>query len=165
VRFASALLIAACLAGASPPGPARAQSLGQLAKLPTLGDTFPPFDTQAIDGTARRVDYPKGTTTVLLFFLSSCPTCHTMIPEWNRAYERRQKGVNIVGVILDKEHPGFFSATKVAFPVVRSPGAEFMRANKVNNVPLTLRIAPGGKIEDLGMGIVDPIRLGQLFSP
>jgi hypothetical protein len=144
---------------------ASAQSLADLNQHPTLGDTFPSFDAQAIDGSSRHLGYPKGTTTVLLFFSSGCPVCHRMIPEWNKAYERRQKGVEIVGVLMDREPPGFFMAMPIAFPVVRLPGNDFARANKVNRVPLTLRLMPGGKIEDLGLGVLDPIRLGELLRP
>ncbi len=157
------LFVAVLALGA--PLAAGAQALGDLNQTPTLGNLFPAFDTSGVDGTPRKIGYPKGTTTVLLFFLSSCPTCHRMIPEWNRAYERRQPGVQIVGVIMDREPPGFFRAMPVSFPVVRSPGNEFARANGVNKVPLTLRLAPGGKIEDLVLGVVDPIRLGELLRP
>ena len=121
---------------------------------------------QSVDyGTPQHIDFPRGSTTVLLFFLSSCPVCHKMIPIWNDAYERRAKGVRIIGVILDHEPPGFFMAMPVSFPVVRSPGNAFMHAHNVNRVPLTLRIGGGGKIEDVGLGILDPIRLGELLRP
>jgi thiol-disulfide isomerase/thioredoxin len=141
-----------------------AQSLSDLNQHPTLGDVFPPFDTQAVDGTRLHVAYAKGTT-VLLFFSSGCPVCHRMIPEWNRAYEKRAKGVEIIGVIVDKEPPGFFVAMPVSFPVLRLPASDFARTNKVNRVPLTLRLAAGGKIEDLALGVLDPIRLGELLRP
>jgi hypothetical protein len=157
-------LLAAVLALAAPLA-AGAQALGDLNQTPTLGNVFPAFDTTAIDGTPRKIAYPKGGATVLLFFSSSCPTCHRMIPEWNRAYERRQPGVQILGVIVDNEPPGFFRAMPVSFPVVRVPSHEFARANGVNRVPLTLRLASGGKIEDLALGVVDPIRLGELLRP
>ncbi len=132
---------------------------------PTLGHVFPSFDAKAIDGATRRVAFPQGVTTVLLFFSSGCPVCHRMIPEWNRAYERRAKGVEIVGVLVDREPPGFFEAMPVAFPVVRIPSNDFARANQINRVPLTMRVLPGGKIEDLGLGVLDPIRLGELLRP
>jgi len=141
------------------------QSVADLNQHPTLGDTLPTFETQAVDGSARRFTYPKGTTTVLLFFSSGCPVCHRMIPEWNRAYEKRAKGVEIVGVIVDREPPGFFTAMPIAFPVVRMPSGDFANAHKIKRVPLTLRIAPGGRIEDLGLGVLDPIRLGELLRP
>jgi thiol-disulfide isomerase/thioredoxin len=141
---------------------ARAQ---EPAQAPSPGDLFRSFDTVGVDGTPQHIDFPHGSTTVLLFFLSSCPTCHKMIPVWNDAYERRAKGVRIIGVILDHEPPGFFMAMPVSFPVVRSPGNEFMRVHNVNRVPLTLRIGGGGKIEDVGLGLLDPIRLGELLRP
>lgn len=144
---------------------ARGQGVADLKQYPTLGGVFPSFDAQGIDGTSRHFGYPKGTTTVLLFFSSGCPVCHRMIPEWNRAYEKRGSGVEIVGVLVDREPPGFFQAMPIAFPVVRLPSADFARANNVNRVPLTLRVAPGGTIEDLGLGVLDPIRLGELLRP
>jgi hypothetical protein len=132
---------------------------------PTKGDVVPVFETLAIDGKAWKLDFPKGSKTVLLFFLSSCPSCHKMIPEWNRAYERRPKNLEVVGVLMDQEPPGFWGTIAIAFPVVRAPGREFLRSLNVNRAPLTLRVGEGGRIEDLALGVTDPIRLGELFAP
>jgi len=132
---------------------------------PAVGDVVPAFSADAIDGSRRDVAYPKGATTVLVFFLSSCPTCHRMLPEWNRAWERRPKGLDVIGVLLDKEPPGWFAVNPVAFPVVRSPGREFLDTYKVHRVPVTMRVGPGGKVQDVGQGALDPIRLGELFRP
>jgi hypothetical protein len=132
---------------------------------PAVGDIIPPFEAEALDGTLKHVGFPAGSRTVLLFFLSGCPTCHKMIPEWNRAFERRPKGVEVVGILLDKEPPGFFMATPIAFPVLRSPAPDFARKLKVNKVPATLRVVAGGKLEDTGTGLLDPIRLGEIFRP
>jgi hypothetical protein len=116
-----------------------------------------------VDGVVRQVSYPKGSSTILLFFLSSCPTCHKMIPEWNRAYERRPPGVTVLGVLMDREPPGFFQLTPVSFPVVRAPDRDFRSTFKLARVPLTLRVGPGGKVQGVGSGLLDPIRLGELF--
>jgi thiol-disulfide isomerase/thioredoxin len=140
-------------------------SLAAPAQSPSKGDVVPPFETMGIDGKPRKLDFPEGSKTVLLFFLSGCPSCHKMIPEWNRAYKRRPEGLEIVGVIMDQEPPGFWSTMSIAFPVVRSPGRQFLRNLNVNRVPLTLRVGAGGTIEDLALGVTDPIRLGQLFKP
>lgn len=129
------------------------------------GYFVPDFTAQAVDGSTRQVAYPRGSATVLLFFLSSCPTCHKMLPEWNRAYQRRAKNVNVVGVLLDRAPAGFFEAYPVAFPVVQSPSGAFLQAYKVTRTPTTLRVAAGGKVENHGVGILDPITLGEYFRP
>jgi hypothetical protein len=129
------------------------------------GEVVAPFKAAGIDGQPRDLGYPKGKSTVLLFFLSSCPTCHKMLPEWNRAYERRPAELNVVGVLMDQEPPGFFTATPVAFPVVRNPGKGALGGYKINKVPMTLRVGPGGTVEDIAVGMVDPIRLGEIFRP
>jgi hypothetical protein len=132
---------------------------------PSKGDVIPAFETLGVDGKPAKVDFPKGTKTVLLFFLSGCPTCHKMIPEWNKAFERKAKDLKVVGVIMDQEPPGFWGTMPVAFPVIRSPGRAFLSGLNVNRAPLTLRVGAGGTIDDLALGIVDPIKLGQLFAP
>jgi peroxiredoxin len=159
-RAVTVALSVALLAGSIPPA-------GADENHPTVapGYLVPEFSAQAVDGSARHVAFAKGTATVLLFFLSSCPTCHKQIPDWNRAYQRRPKNVNVVGVILDREPPGFFDAYPVAFPVVRSPGREFLNTYKVSRTPTTLRVAAGGKVEGHGEGMLDPITLGEFFRP
>lgn len=159
VRWLAALALVAALA--APAAPA-----GSVVKEPlAIGDTVLPFDAEGLDGVMKHVDYPKGSSTVLLFFLSGCPTCHKMIPEWVRAYERRPPKLNVIGVIMDREPPGFFETTKMPFPIVRSPGRDFLIAWKVARAPMTVRVGPGGKVEEAQIGIIDPIRLGEIFRP
>ena len=144
-----------------------APGAGAPPQSPSLGEAVPAFEALGVDGKPWKMDFPKGSKTVLLFFLSSCPSCHKMIPEWNRAYERRPKDLKVVGVIMDPEHvpPTFWSTMAIAFPVLRSPGRQFLRDLSVNRAPLTLRVGEGGRIQDLALGVVDPIRLGELFKP
>ena len=125
------------------------------------GDLVPAFDAEAVAGGQQRVDFKE--TTVLLFFLSGCPHCHRQIPEWNRAYARRGTNVRVLGVIMDHEPPGFFTVTQVDFPVLRAPAGDFSKTFKISRVPTTLRVGPGGKVEDVNVGNADPIRLGGLF--
>jgi hypothetical protein len=118
-----------------------------------------------LDGTRKRISFESGTT-VLLFFMSSCPACHKMIPRWNRAYLRRVEGLEMIGILVDREPPGFFMTTPISFPVVRPPGHAFLRTYyKVYQVPLTLRVAAGGSVEEVGAGLLDGIRLGEILRP
>jgi AhpC/TSA family len=133
---------------------------------PAKGDVVAPFDAQGVDGEAYHVDYPKGQTTILLFFLSGCPTCHKMLPEWGKMYQTRRSGsLRILGVLMDQEPPGFFTAMQIPFQVIRSPGRAFLQSYKIFRAPVTLRVGPGGKVEDAAVGLVDGIRLGELFRP
>jgi len=157
VGAAVILTLAWALPGAAQ-APSPAPSPAQLAP----GDVVPAFDADGVDGVMHHVGYGKEPT-VLLFFLSGCPHCQKQIPGWNRAYERRPPGVNVVAVMLDHEPPGFFVALPVSFPVLRAPNREFSRPFKIARVPLTVRVGAGGKVEDVASGPTDPIRLGELF--
>jgi Redoxin len=153
-----ALLAAGTFAQTLPASPA-------LSLAPAKGDVVPAFESLSIDGTPRKVDFPQGSQTVLLIFSAGCPHCQRMIPEWNRAFGRKPKDLRVFGVLTDRETPGFWQTFSVVFPVVRSPGRQFLNELKVHRVPLMLRVAGGGRIEDVISGETDPIRLGELFHP
>lgn len=163
-RRRTCALLAAAIGIAGLARPAAGADTPAGAPTPVLlkpGETVPPFEATGINGEIRAVNY-KGPT-LLIFFLSSCPVCHQMIPEWNQAFDRKPAGLEVVGVLMDREPPGFFAVTPVSFPVVRAPSREFGRIFKVARVPITLRVGAGGKVEDVALGILDPIRLGELF--
>jgi thiol-disulfide isomerase/thioredoxin len=164
------LFLAAIFAFAAVVGSAATPAAAQTAlpsPPPSLapGDVVTAFDAVGVDGVSRHVDFPKGSHTVVMFFLSSCPVCHKMLPVWTEYYQKKPKDLNVVGVMLDSPPPGFFNAMPIGFPVVRSPGPELHRAYKVQHVPLTVRVGAGGKVEEVGEGVLDPIKLGQIFRP
>jgi hypothetical protein len=161
-RFAAALL---AVASAWPGTASPADAPPQAPQVLQVGESVSAFDAEGIDGEIKHVTFPKGSTTVLLFFLSGCPVCHHMIPEWNRAFDRRPMGLQVVGVLMDKEPPGFFMATPITFPVVRAPAGDFNKLFKIQRVPMSLRVASGGRVEDVALGQIDPIRLGEVFRP
>jgi thiol-disulfide isomerase/thioredoxin len=129
------------------------------------GDEVAPFEAEGVDGVVRRVEFGQDQVTILLFFSSGCPACHKMIPEWNRAFARRASNLAVIGVIVDSPPPRFFEMVPISFPVLRSPGRDFLDRFKVARIPLTMRVASSGKIAEVGVGPLDGIRLGQLFRP
>ncbi len=156
-----ALLVVVATALAAPASAQVAAPAATPPSSPAKGDVVRAFETTTIDGQPQKVAFPKGSKTVLLFFLSGCPVCHKMIPEWNRAYERRPKQLRVIGVLMDQEPPGFWSAVSIQFPVLRAPGREFLRSLNVNRAPLTLRVGEGGTVEDLGLGADRPDQAGR----
>ena len=133
---------------------------------PTMkaGDKAAVIESKALDGSPRRIDYPKGKITVLLFFMSSCHVCHGMIPEWNRAYERRTSDVDIVGIMVDEAPAEYLTKLDIHFPIVRAP-LGVRDQFKIFQVPQTMRVSAGGIVEDIATGHIDAMRLGELVRP
>jgi thiol-disulfide isomerase/thioredoxin len=144
--------------------PALAAPQASPAPAMAAGTQLEDFEAEGLDGQVRKVSF-QGQPTVLMFFLSSCPTCHKMIPEWNRAYERRPEGIQVVAVLLDREPPGFFMSMPVEFPVVRAPSRRFAADLGVQRVPFTARVGADGVVQNAANGILDPITLGEYFRP
>src|SRR5689334_15490439 len=101
----AAFLGMAALTARAAEAPAPAPARPPAKPTPQAGDVIPSFDTLTVDGAEKAISFKKGTT-VLLFFSPSCPHCHKMIPKWNQAYKDRKPGVEVYGVMIDKEHPG-----------------------------------------------------------
>lgn len=128
------------------------------------GQQIPEFDAEGLDGEMKHVSF-AGHHTVIVFFLSSCSVCHKMIPEWNQAFERKPEGLQVIGVILDREPPGFFMTMPVSFPVVRAPTRDFAANLGIRRVPSTVRVDEEGVVQNAAKGILDPIALGEYFRP
>lgn len=143
--------------------PARAQESQPALKV---GDKVPAVGGPgAATGQMRSVDYSKAKATVLLFFMPDCPHCHKMIPEWNRAFERKPAGIEIVALMLGKEPPGFFELFPIKFPVLRYDGRDAAANFKLHTVPLMVRVGKTSLVEDVAQGVIDPIRVGEIFRP
>ena len=131
----------------------------------TVGDTLPSFETQGLNGVNYTIEFPKdGPTTVLLVFLASCQHCRAMLPVWSVAFDKKPESLKVQAIMLDAAPPGFFAFHKVSFPVLRAlDRRDVSRILKANRVPMTVRIKPGGVVEDVGQGPLDEERLSQLF--
>jgi thiol-disulfide isomerase/thioredoxin len=128
-----------------------------------VGTPVPSFEGEGLNDKTYTVDFPKDRATVLLFFLSGCPTCHKMIPEWNRALPKNDT-VKILGIMLDREPPGFFDSMPIAFPVLRAvKPREVSRLFKIGHVPMMVRVAPNGTIEEVASGLLEPAQVARLF--
>jgi hypothetical protein len=128
------------------------------------GDKVPIVSAPAAsDGKLVTVDYTKSKATLLLLFVPDCPHCQKMLPEWSRAFGRKPAGLNVVGLMLGDEPPGFFGVFPIPFPVVRYPGADARTYFKMQKVPMMVRVGPNGLVTDVVHGVIDPIRVGEFF--
>lgn len=162
------------LAGLAALAATRALPAGAAEPLPGLkpGDKVPALHVTGLDGMPRKLDWPAGRPTVVMFFMPSCSVCHTMFPRWNQAFARKPKSLEAVGVALEQEPAGFFDAYSIQFPVFRGPGVApadpqlrraFAEAFKIRQVPTTMRVAPGGIVEEFHVGPLDLMKLGEVF--
>ncbi len=133
---------------------------------PKLGSYMPALDTTGLNNVDYHIDFPvKGPTTLLFFFSPGCPHCKAMIPEWNKAFASKPEGLKVLGVAMEKPPEGFFAAVPVSFPVVIARQARQMsRDINLQHVPLAVRVAPGGQVEDVAGGEVPPERVQKLFA-
>lgn len=129
------------------------------------GDVLDPIHARGLNDVDYTVEFPKnGPTTVVLFFLSTCPHCHAMLPYWNEAVEKKPKDLKVVGIMLDEGSQGFFALYKIGFPVLKALESRALsRRLKLSRVPLTARVLPGGMVEDVLFGDPDPPRIEQIF--
>jgi len=166
--------VALLLSTAGVPGTASlgAQSPAPVAASPTPpplapGDVIAPFQARgyASETPLYTIDFPKdGPTTVLLVFLSTCPHCHKMIPIWNKGLEKKPKDLKVLGIMLDEGSPGFFASFKILFPVLRpAQPLELGRLLKIRNVPMTIRVKPGGIVESIAISDPDAAKVPALM--
>lgn len=160
LALAAALTLAAPAAAEQAPAATPAPRVG-LAP----GEPAPALEVRSLADTVGPLEYAREAPTVLLFFLASCPTCKQMIPLWNAAFEKRPADVKVLGILLDREPPGFFQTVPVAFPVVRAADPrEAARRFKIARVPVTVRVGADGKVAAVEVGEAPEARLGELFA-
>jgi thiol-disulfide isomerase/thioredoxin len=137
---------------------------GEPTPGPAPGEQIKDFSVQTLTGSTQPVVISKTQPTVILFFSSGCPVCRRMLPIWNEQLTKKPKNLTVLGLLTDREPPEFFNMFPVSFPVVRA-SRELMASFKVARVPMTIRIKPGGIVESTAVGILDPIKLGEMFRP
>jgi thiol-disulfide isomerase/thioredoxin len=94
-----AALLSPTLPAQAPPTTATPPPLPIMMK----GDVLDPIHTRGLNDVDYTVDFPKnGPTTVVMFFLSTCPHCQAMLPHWNEAFEKKHKDLKVVGIMLDR---------------------------------------------------------------
>jgi len=159
----AALVLGVALGAQAPP--TTATPAPTTTPIVTKDDILDPIQTRGLNDVDYSVEFPmKGPTTVVLFFMSTCPHCQAMLPYWNEAFEKKPKDLKVVGVMLDEGSPGFFALYKISFPVLKALEPRLLsRRLKLSRVPLAARVAPGGRVLDVMSGEPDPARIQQIF--
>lgn len=100
----------------------------------------------------------KGSVLIVDFWATWCPSCRKEIPGFVKLYkEQKDKGVEIIGVSIDKEGipavQPFVRKFKINYPIFLGDD-EIRDAYKVKRIPTTLIIGKDGEIENRYEGYV-----------
>lgn len=133
-------------------------SRGGRTQAPTLREA--PFEFAHPD-----VD-PRGGA-VLLYVSDSCPWCRVELQAWDSLLSTAKPGVRTPTVIMA---PGAHPRWRETLPARLAEGAlldadrSLARAMGVGAVPFRARVAPSGRVVDLGAGLSSPAQRLALLS-
>jgi len=126
------------------------------ASAPTIASDSSPFSGRAlrsVNGTTLALSDSLARGPVLLdFWATWCRPCEHALPAVQRVHERyRERGVTVVAVSIDgprnwaRVRP-FAARLGLTFPVVIDEDGALARRFRVQSVPMSVLLAPGGRV-------------------
>jgi peroxiredoxin len=137
------------------------------ANAAQVGDVVQSFATVDLEGNQAAVELPSGQRQLLFIFSTSCPTCITQHPVWDRLTKQIQSdGLTVRGVSLDSLDTtrAFFKTNPPSYPVIIAPGNRFSRAYRVGRIPQVMLISERGEVEWVHTGALTEDVLNELMS-
>lgn len=131
-------------------------------RAPNIPDQAPSWELVGIDGETYRLDNYKGKTVVLNFWATWCKPCVAEIPEFIAFAEAHPEipvlGINTEGIGAKGKVTRFARKFKVNYPIVFAD-AKIGNEYDVEGVPMTVVVAPDGKVEYAHVGMMTKSQL------
>ena len=131
------------------------------------GEQAVAFEAERLDGGSERIDFPLDGPKTYLFLMSlTCGTCARTIPKWNRMALELEGRARVLGIVLGsyQREQELLEKKELTFPAIRFPSKEIMNAYKVNKVPQTIVVAPGGAVEENVVGGLTDRQVEELVA-
>jgi peroxiredoxin len=115
----------------------------------TTGDPAPTFALRTLDCARLDTATYRGKPYVLTFWASWCVPCRKEMPLLQRAYDRRQGALPVVGVTFQdpaSESRSFARTYDITFPLAPDDGYKIAKTFGVVNVPMTFFVGGDGKV-------------------
>ena len=131
------------------------------------GDEVPPFVAENLKGGTEAIDYPADGQKTFLFVLSpNCGSCLKMVPKWNRIVREIGDRARIFGLVVGsyQSEQKLLEQKELEFPALRFPNEELLRRYKLNKVPQTILVAPGGRVEKNVQGELTDAQVEDLLD-
>ena len=116
----------------------------------------PNISLKTIEGKIWQLADEKGSLVIINFWATWCAPCRTEVPLLNKlALEKKDTGLKVVGIALDKEIPlvrTFIAEHKITYPIlIPEPDSPLTR---LENTPTTLLIDRSGHLAFKYIGAV-----------
>ena len=110
----------------------------------------------------------SGNKSTLLFILSTtCPHCDNNLPSWNLITTRNPNDINtVIGISTQSLTltKNYYENRDIGFPLVVAADTSFSTKFKIQGVPMTILVNPGGSIGNVWMGELTPTILEEIFA-
>lgn len=142
-----------------PPVQPSSQPNSSLEEIKT-GITIPEIRVRGMKGgeltLASRTD-PQGS--LIVIYSPTCHVCHQTMPKWIELYNQFFKPRNIpvvaVSVLNEALTTESINELNIPFDVVSMPNIDALIGYKISHVPVTLIVAPDGKVKQMWVGVLD----------
>lgn len=149
-----------------PPPPSSERSSLEEIKA---GITIPEIKAREMKGSeltlASRTD-PQGS--LLVIYSPTCQVCHQTMPKWIELYNQFFKPRNIpvvaVSVLNEALTNESIQELKIPFSVASIPDLDIQIGYKISHVPVTLIVAPDGKVKQMWVGNLDNNALSTIVT-
>lgn len=131
---------------------------------PAVGHPAPDFTLIALDGSEFVLSEQRGTPIVLNFWATWCGPCQRELPELQRAAERYDGSVAIVGVDQGEEAEvvqKYVDELELTFAIPMDSAFEVGEVYNVRGLPTTFFIDRDGIIRDVWAGEMNSITLAE----
>lgn len=166
-RLFLAIILLAALTGCEEPPPVNTAPPPQVPSQPNpnleeikAGVTIPEIKVHEMKGSeltlASRTD-PQGS--LIIIYSPACHVCHDTMPKWIELYNQFFKPRNIpvvaVSILNEALTTESINELKIPFNVASVPTIDKQIGYKISRVPVTMIVAPDGKVKEVWVGNLD----------
>ncbi len=129
------------------------------------GEVLEPLELPTLAGEVRRLAYDDPSTdTILLIFSPECPACRDNFDNWKKveaAHDPRRGGLFYVSTAEPEKTVDFAKNHSLPDPVLLSDPSALAKY-KVDEIPMTILVGPGGVVKKVWVGTLSRDALEQL---
>ncbi|MBQ9495250.1 MAG: TlpA family protein disulfide reductase [Treponema sp.] len=133
------------------------------------GAVAPDFTLTLSSGEQLKLSDCKGKAVLLHFWATWCPPCRIELPEMNKLAEKLDANAKLQFLAVcisdtEKNRASFMQKNKYTFPGGLDSDNSIAFKYGVQGIPMSLLIAPDGKIEKIHVGMMNKTQLADFIK-